>query len=325
MDVIASKLDNPRHVAVAKDGDVYVAESGRGGDHTTAKSCFDSAEGFACTGRTGAITRVDRRGQRRIVTGLASFAPVTGNSAIGPHGIYADGHDVYFTNGGPTEPTRGGATVLRYLMLVAEDPDLGEVREAVQARESRRPARDRGPVEVRAGQQPGRGRRQPADRLQPGRRLRRRRALLRRRRRRQHRPPGRALRWDPGARGVRERRGPDPESAPPGIEAVPTGVVKGPDGALYMTQLTGFPFLPGSSSVYRIDPRTGARSVYASGFTNAIDLDFGRDGTLYVLEIDHAGLFPVTGGPSSDGALLAVSRRGSRTPEPAARPCRPGR
>ena len=33
--VIASGLDNPRHVAVAKNGDVYVAEAGRGGDPAT--------------------------------------------------------------------------------------------------------------------------------------------------------------------------------------------------------------------------------------------------------------------------------------------------
>ena len=82
VDVIASGLDNPRHVAVAKDGAVYVAESGRGGNHATSKSCFDTAEGFACTGATGAITRIDRRGQRRVVTGLASFAPVTGNLSL---------------------------------------------------------------------------------------------------------------------------------------------------------------------------------------------------------------------------------------------------
>ena len=87
---------------------------------------------------------------------------------------------------------------------------------------------------------------------------------------------------------------------------MPTGVVKGPDGALYMSQLTGFPFLPESASVYRIDPRTGARSVYASGFTNAIDLDFGRDGTLYVLEMDNDSLL----GEETDGALFAVHRRG---------------
>ena len=36
VDVIASGLDNPRHVAVSAWGDVYVAESGRGGNHATA-------------------------------------------------------------------------------------------------------------------------------------------------------------------------------------------------------------------------------------------------------------------------------------------------
>jgi hypothetical protein len=50
---------------------------------------------------------------------------------------------------------------------------------------------------------------------------------------------------------------------------------------------------------------TGAVSVYATGFTNIMDLDFGRDGTLYVLEIDADSLIPPIG-PSSDGALFTV-------------------
>ena len=58
VDVIAHGLDNPRHVAVSSDGAVYVAEAGRGGDHVAKRSCFDSAEGFACTGATGAVTKV---------------------------------------------------------------------------------------------------------------------------------------------------------------------------------------------------------------------------------------------------------------------------
>ena len=62
VDVIATGLDNPRHVAVAPNGDVYVAEAGRGGDHATADSCFDSAEGFACTGDSGAVTRISTHG-----------------------------------------------------------------------------------------------------------------------------------------------------------------------------------------------------------------------------------------------------------------------
>jgi hypothetical protein len=119
---IASGLDNPRHVAVAPDGDVWVAEAGSGALPADSKSCFDSAEGPACTGKTGAITKIDRWGQRRVVTGLASFAPASGDSAIGPHGIFAGRGNVFFTNGGPTEPLRGGKTVLRDPTLVSEEP-----------------------------------------------------------------------------------------------------------------------------------------------------------------------------------------------------------
>ena len=64
--------------------------------------------------------------KQRVVTGLASFAAGrAGNTAIGPHGVFVDGHDVYFTNGGPTGPTRGDAArtiVLRDPTLVAEEP-----------------------------------------------------------------------------------------------------------------------------------------------------------------------------------------------------------
>jgi len=57
-----------------------------------------------------------------------------------------------------------------------------------------------------------------------------------------------------------------------------------------------------------VNPRTGAVSVVASGFTNIMDLAFGRNGTLYVLEIDHDGLL----GGSTDGGLFAVSRDGTK-------------
>ena len=52
----------------------------------------------------------------------------------------------------------------------------------------------------------------------------------------------------------------------------------------------------------------GADRVFASGFTNIMDLAFGRNGTLYVLEIDHDGLL----GGSADGGLFAVSRDGTK-------------
>src|SRR3954464_4517326 len=79
IEIIASGLDNPLHLTVAADGDVYVAEAGRGGAPSTSRACFDSVEGSVCTGATGAVTRISRNGRRwrqdRVATGLASFAP----------------------------------------------------------------------------------------------------------------------------------------------------------------------------------------------------------------------------------------------------------
>jgi sugar lactone lactonase YvrE len=106
-----------------------------------------------------------------------------------------------------------------------------------------------------------------------------------------------------------------PAGTPIPSEAVPTAVAVGPDGAWYVSQLTGFPFAPGSASIWRIEPGTSgaecpsaACTVFAAGFTNAIDLAFGRDGTLYVLEIATNGLLS----EDPTGALWAV-RGSSRT------------
>lgn len=90
-----------------------------------------------------------------------------------------------------------------------------------------------------------------------------------------------------------------PEALP--AEAVPTSVVVGPDGAYYVGELTGFPGAVGISRVWRIEPGTlhaecgisPACSVVASGFTSVVDLTFGPDGTLYVLEMDEASFMAV--------------------------------
>jgi hypothetical protein len=75
-----------------------------------------------------------------------------------------------------------------------------------------------------------------------------------------------------------------------------------------MSQLTGFPFPIGGANVYRIDPRTGAATIYASGFTSIMDLAFDEAGTLYVLEIDSNGIIV----PPAFGAIHAISGDGAR-------------
>lgn len=68
-------------------------------------------------------------------------------------------------------------------------------------------------------------------------------------------------------------------------EPVPTDVELGPDGMLYVSTLPGFPELPGSASVYRVHPRSGAISLVGSGFSGATGLAVAPDGTVYVAEL----------------------------------------
>jgi hypothetical protein len=85
--VVADGLDNPRRLAFGPGGDLYVAESGRGGSGPCRPS--PGGEGEECFGTSGAVTRIDLDDgdQRRIATGLPSFAGPTGGDAGGPHDV----------------------------------------------------------------------------------------------------------------------------------------------------------------------------------------------------------------------------------------------
>ena len=65
--------------------------------------------------------------------------------------------------------------------------------------------------------------------------------------------------------------GPDPVP----YESVPTDVVKGPDGAFYVSELTGFPFIPGAARIWRVVPGH-TPTVWATGLTNVTSLAFAR-------------------------------------------------
>jgi hypothetical protein len=85
------------------------------------------------------------------------------------------------------------------------------------------------------------------------------------------------------------------------VQSVPSCVAIGPDGALYIGELTARPFAPGIARVWRVLPGK-APTVYASGFTNISDIAFdGKD--LLVLEIADKGLYD----PRSVGALIRVT------------------
>jgi hypothetical protein len=89
-------------------------------------------------------------------------------------------------------------------------------------------------------------------------------------------------------------------------DAVPTTVVRGPDGQLYLGELSGVPFGPGAARIYRVVG--GTAQIWQVGFTTITDQSFACDGTLHVLK--HSTLAPFFGGP---GEVVRVEPDGSRS------------
>jgi hypothetical protein len=92
------------------------------------------------------------------------------------------------------------------------------------------------------------------------------------------------------------------------VEPVPTAIAIGVDGALYVSELTGTtaenlggePSPEGIASIWRIEPGSSditcpsANCTKAvTGLNSVIDIEFGPDGYLYVVEFDKNGFFPV--------------------------------
>lgn len=275
-------------------GAVYVTEAGRGGDGP----CRISPEGGEeCVGASGAITRISHAGQRRIVDGLPSLANAAGEGATGPQDIQAGlfgGARIVIGLGGPPEPraTLGPLGPL-FGRLVRISP-FGRVR----------PVADLAAYEGTADPDDDGADSNPNS-LVGG--------LLR------------TVVADAGGNDlVRVGLGgristlavfpdrlvppPGPPGPPPSIpmDAVPTSVVKGPDRAFYVGQLTGFPFPVGGANVYRVERGGSEPEVYASGFTNITDIAFGPDGSLYVLEFATNSI--LSGDPA--GALKRVKPNG---------------
>jgi hypothetical protein len=98
---------------------------------------------------------------------------------------------------------------------------------------------------------------------------------------------------------------------PAGSDSVPTCLDMGPDGAVYIGELTGFGNSGTAANVYRYEPWSGQLTVWQSGFSAITGCGFGASGDFYVTEFDTTG-FPPTGYP--DGVVIQISKEdGTRT------------
>jgi hypothetical protein len=295
MEVVASGLNNPRHMVYEHDR-LWIAEGGLGGD----LQCITTPEGVQCLGRTAGIITVDGSGTvRRVVDGLPSLAaPGDGSFATGPADLAVEGGKLtVLMSTSAVDPVTGenpfGANgpemgrLLRYDRLgagrVTYGPDFG-LYEGEHDPDRGAGGPEGFPVESNPyGMTPYRG--------------------------------GYAV-VDAGANDLMwvDRRGQIhtlavlPTKTVGGVQrhSVPTAVVAGPDGALYVAELS--PAGPGTARVYRVVPGR-APTVYADGFTTLSDLAFDRQGRLLALEMTQTGAYY----PVERGTITRVEHNGDKT------------
>jgi hypothetical protein len=280
---VMSGLDNPRGLAFGPEGALYVAEAGRGGSGP----CFTNAAGETrCFGLTGAITRLWGGTQERVFTGLPSLALPNGQ-ATGPHDINFQGRGgAYVTIGLGADPAVRSTFGVdgEMLGMLLHIPPGGHARAVA----------DLASCEAEANPAGG-----PIDTNPYG-------VLAQ---------PGGQLVTDAGgnvllnvkANGEISTVAVFPSRPIRSTDSVPTAVTTGPDGAYYVSELTGVPFSAGAARVYRVVPGN-APQVFLEGFKTIIDLEFGPDGNLYVLE--HASGATFFGGP---GDIVRIDLNGNRS------------
>lgn len=281
-ETVATGLDNPRSVAAAPDGSLYVANAGRGG-----KQCQGMGEDAMCLGTTGRIVRIAPDGEKTTVAGgMVSLAGKGGPFATGLHGV-----------------------------SVAPDGSVFSVTASSTPRDLKGMP---GPVKSRVGRlySVRGGAFSPIARVD---RLEHRRNLDGVKGDRNSNPYAvlalsatHQIVVDAGANAVIEVKDGKvsllsliPNRKNGKRQSVPSSIALGPDGAYYVGELAESSG-KGKARVWRIPAEGGTATVYRSGFTTISGLAFGPDGSLFVTEfaLDFETM---------NGRLVRVAPDGSRS------------
>lgn len=313
MRVLANDLANPRGLLVQGD-QVFVSEAGAGGPALPGNTnCFVSgAMATLCSGNTGSLGawNITSQSYRRLITGLPSLAQANGTEGTGLADLASGGPTgllgVFGFGGNPVfnVPANLGSNLFGQLVSVSltagpsqvqpianlsqyeqiNNPDGGDVASnpyAVQVHNGKVYATDSGANTLLTlsltpnpldGTLPIEGHFAfPTISVTP--------------------PPFLI----------------PPLSDPHDAGAVPTGLAVNPiSNKLLIGEFAGFPFVPGSASVYATDGLTSP-AVELMNFTSITDVAADAMGNTYILEYT-ANWF----GPSATGSIWQVTASGSR-------------
>lgn len=295
---VASGLNNPRQLSVGPGQRIYVAEAGT--DENCAPFFDEGWEEYAGCGLTGSVAEIRGSAVTRVVTGLPAMT--FNGEMIGPSDVDVRGNNVAVLVGGPAGATGvradmddeyKGLGTLRTGRLKSQPvsgADLAVVADLAEYELQNDPDGQDHPdsnavgfaaidsknwVVADAGGN---------DLVAVGKR-------------------GESL------LAVFPNGAPVPNPFGPGMippQAVPTDVAVGPDGAYYVSQLTGFPFPTGGSTIWRVVPGQDP-TAYATGLTMVTSLAWKGD-TLYAVQLDDENFFD-----GHVGSLVKIAPDGTQT------------
>jgi hypothetical protein len=295
--VVADHLNNPRGLAPAPGGGLYLAEAGRAG-----KTCFDS--GHTCIGLTGSFDLVTKHSVKRLVTGLISGASEkTGVGAEGPvavsaglgrsfYGQFALNTHVVPPPGSIPHKLRAAALAqLGHLVLGSQHGSMRSVSDVgdqdwTWTKHHKKLAPHDYPDANPNAVLYSHGHRYVAD-------------------------AGANLLVEVKRGGAMKVRAFIPVPKGWQSDSVPTCVARGPSGALYVGELLGGFYSPGHARIWRVVPGH-APKVWATGLTTVQGCGFGSDGAFYATEFQVNGL---NEGPKANpaGDVVRIGAHGHRT------------